>query len=248
MSQPGYTRSRFSTLLLLAVGALLLARVQAEAQTNAPAGGTEFWPGLNATFELSTRFRLQTFAERRSGEDSDYLLWRVGTTFSYRAMRRIHRPDADIEEEGRHYIVLGGGYEYIRTYENGTAAGEHRVGAQFTTNRSAGSGLLLQDRNRFEFRWKDNGYNFRYRNKLMIDRPFQTGKVVLIPYASGELFWDRNAHAWNQRRYALGVRVPYQKSLMFDMYYLRKTCTDCTRSPVNAIGLTVGWYLRQEKR
>jgi len=111
-----------------------------------------------------------------------------------------------------------------------------------------GFGTLLQDRNRFEFRWKESLYTFRYRNKLMIDRPLQAGKVFLIPYATGELFWDRGAHAWNQRRYALGVRLPYKRALTFDTYYLRKTCTDCTRTTVDAVGLTVSWYLRQRKK
>lgn len=247
MSRPGHRQHRSSPALTQAVVALLLLCAHAGAQTPAPTDEKEFWPGLYATFVLTPRFRLQTFVETRSGEDSDYLLWRVGTTFSYQAMRRIKRPDADIEEEDRHYIVLGGGYEYIRTYENGDTAGEHRVGVQFTPKRTVGFGSLLQDRNRFEFRWKDSGYTFRYRNKLMLDRPLQAGKVLLIPYASGELFWDRSAHAWNQRRYALGVRVPYRKSLLFDASYLRKNCTDCTRTPVNAVGLSVTWYLRQKK-
>ena len=247
MSRPGYTRSRFSVSLLLAVGALLLIRAHAYAQAAEPTGETQFWTTFNANIRLTPQSSLQTFAETRAGEEGDYLLWRAGAAFSYQALRRIKRPDADLEEEDRHYIVLGGGYEYIRTHERGTSVGEHRVGVQFTPKRTVGAGLLLQNRNRFEFRWKDDGYSFRYRNKLTLDRPFQAGKAVVIPYASGELFWDRNVRAWNQRRYALGVRMPYKKSLMFDTFYLRKTCGDCTRSPVNAVGLTVGWYLRQKK-
>src|SRR3954471_7018510 len=138
MSLPGYTRYRFSVFLVLLAGALLLMRAHANAQTTAPTGETQLWTTFNATFELRPGFSLQTFVEARGGEDGDYLLWRAGATFSYQSMRRIKRPEADIEEEDRHYIVLGVGYEYIRTHDNGITAGEHRVGVQFTPRRTVG--------------------------------------------------------------------------------------------------------------
>ena len=99
---------------------------------------------------------------------------------------------------------------------------------------------------RLEFCWKNGVYNFRYRNKLIVDRPLQIRNITLIPYVSGELIWDRNAKAWNQNRSAFGVRLPFMKSLMFDPYYMRKNCTGCSRPAVDIFGLTVSWYLRRK--
>jgi hypothetical protein len=47
---------------------------------------------------------------------------------------------------------------------------------------------------RIEFRWNAGTYDFRYRNRLTIDRPFKIKKLRFSPYAAGELFWDRNHH------------------------------------------------------
>jgi hypothetical protein len=246
MLRLGHRHYCFLVSSLLIVVAPLILPACARGQTATPTDNSEIWPGFTASFELSPGFRLQTFVERRRGEDSDYLLWRVGTAVSYQALRRIKRPDADYEEADRHYIVMAGGYQYIRTYENGGKIGEHRISAQVTPKGAIKPGILIQDRNVLEFRWRSDGYNFRYRNQLMVDRPFEMGRFVVIPYSSAEIFWDRNQHAWNQRRYAFGTRVPYRK-LTFDTYYLLKSCTDCTRSPVNALGLSVTWYVNRKK-
>jgi uncharacterized protein DUF2490 len=242
------TTCRIPPLPLLAVGVLLLPTVSAFAQSSSAPAEEEFWPAFTATFELGPKFHLQAIVEKRDGEGDSYVLWRTGAVFSYQALRRIKRPDADNEEEDRHYIVIGAGYEFLHTNDNGTTTREHRLIFQFTPKHSIGWGVLLQNRNRLEFVSKAQVHNLRYRDKLIVDRPFQVHNLILIPYASGELFWDRNAHAWNQNRSAFGVRLPYKKSLVFDSYYLRKNCSGCSRPHVNVIGFTVNWYFRQGKK
>lgn len=234
-------------LLVLSIAYVTALTATAAAQTTTDGGETEFWPGFRANFELAPKFRLTALVEKRDGEEDAFLLWRTGAMFSYHALRRIKRPDADIEEEDRHYVVVGAGYELLVSDENGTITREHRVIARVTPKRSIGGGFVVQDRNQMEFRWKNTGYNFRYRNKLAIDRPLEIGRVLLIPYASGELFWDRNAHRWNQNRSAVGVRLPFKKSWVFDPYYMRKNCSGCTRTRVHVFGLTVNWYLRKKR-
>ncbi|HKO98724.1 MAG TPA: hypothetical protein VJU86_17125 [Pyrinomonadaceae bacterium] len=97
-----------------------------------------------------------------------YVLWRTRAVFSYQALRRIKRPDADNEEEDRHYIVIGAGYEFLNTNDKGATTREHRLIFQFTPKRSIGWGVLLQNRNRLEFVTKAQVYNFRFRNKLIV--------------------------------------------------------------------------------
>jgi hypothetical protein len=234
-------------LRVLSIAWVIALTVTAAAQTSPDRGENEFWPAFRANFELGPKFRLTAIVEKRDGEEDAFQLWRVGTMFSYHAFRRIKRPDADIEEADRHYVVVAAGYELLVSEENGTTSREHRVIARVTPKRSIGGGFVIQDRNQMEFRWKDTAYNFRYRNKLAIDRPLEMGRLLLIPYASGELFWDRNAHAWNQNRSAVGVRLPFKKSWVIDPYYMRKNCSGCTRSRVHVFGLTVNWYFRKAK-
>lgn len=239
-----FTGGRFPTALVFTLSVVLLAATETNAQTPTDTPEKDLWPTISATFDFNSRFHLQTTAENHHAVDSPFDQWELGAIFSYQPMRRIRRHDADLDEEDRHYIVLGAGYEFVRASDNGAIKHEHRIVFQSTPKHSIGLGMLLQDRNRLEFRWKEEGYNFRYRNKLIIDRPFQIGTVAFIPYAAGELFWDRNSHAWNENRYAFGVRLPVKKRLMLDSFYLRKNCTQCDRDPTNVFGVTVNVYIK----
>jgi hypothetical protein len=150
----------------------------------------------------------------------------------------------DIDEENDHYLVIGGGYEYLHTVQNGKTKIEDRFIAQ-ATPRLRRAGLLLADRNRGEFRWVDGAYDFRYRNKLVISVPLQMDSFRFTPYGSGELYYDRNRHTWDQNQYGFGVQFPYKKLLMFDSYLLHQNCTSCSQNPVNMLGITLNLYFSQ---
>lgn len=226
---------------------LLLLASRSDAQTPHDQSVEEFWPTISSTIELGHRVRLQTTAENHSGVDGPFTQWELSAILSYRAMRKLRLRQGDNDEENKHDLTVGAGYMFVQQDENGVVQGEHRILVESTPKHSLGLGFLLQDRNRIEFRWRENGYDFRYRNRLMIDRPIQIRGFKFIPYAFGELFWARNAHAWDENRYAFGLRLPYKKSVMVDFYYLRKNCTGCRRTPTNAAGLTVNLYLRYKK-
>jgi hypothetical protein len=95
-----------------------------------------------------------------------------------------------------------------------------------------------------EFRWVNGAYDFRYRNRLVISRRFRTSAFRFTPYGSGELYYDRNHHSWNESRYGFGVQFPYKNRLMFDTYVLHQNCTSCGHNPVNMLGTTLNFYFR----
>lgn len=238
------TSRRTRVLLFLVVP--LLAGGMARAQT--PDAENEVWPKVNATFELRPQTRLQVFGQLQNGEDFPYLQWNVGAMINYR-MKRIARPHrADIDEENDHHLVIGAGYEYLQTTQNGSTKRENRITVQGTGRHRPGAGLLLTDRNRFEFRWLNGGYDFRYRNKLTVDRALRVDKVRFTPYASGELFWDRNHHSWNENQYSFGVQLPYKQRLMLDTYYLHQNCTTCSQQHINVFGLTLNLYFKRKTK
>jgi len=151
-----------------------------------------------------------------------------------------------IDEERNHYLVLGIGYEYLHTVQNGSTKIENRIIAEVTPRFPLGS-LLLSDRNRTEYRWVNGAYDFRYRNKLVVSERLHAGAFTYVPYGSGELYYDRNHHAWNQSQYGGGVEFPYKKTLMLDTYLLHQNCTTCSKNPVNMVGATLTFYFRQQQ-
>ena len=232
--------------LLIAFAFLFLKDVNALGQT--PTGtASEFWPSLKANIDLRPKTCLQLYVEKHNGEDDSSLQWKTGALLSYRMKRMLKLRRSDIDEDREHNLVVGVGYEYTRTTQNDKTKNENRIIIEATPRYVPGAGFMLTDRNRLEFRWKNGSYNARYRNKLTIDRSLKLQNFSFTPYASGELFYDRNLHSWNENRYAFGVQLPYKKRLMVDLYYLRKNCTACSQDHMNVMGLTLNLYFRRRR-
>lgn len=226
----------------LLVAVLLFIGLPSAAQSGSTAPSTQAWGALNASFELSERTRITALFEKHNGEEGGYAQEKIGAVFSYRVKRVGTHLRGDIDKENEYNLILGAGYEFIATDQNGSSKREHRLLLQSTPKYVFGLGFLAQDRNRIEFRWNAGTYNFRYRNRLTIDRPFKISKVRFSPYAAGELFWDRNHHSWNETQYAFGVQWPYKKIFMLNTYYLRQNCTTCSTNPLNVAGITANLY------
>jgi len=212
------------------------------AQSGNTGPSTQAWGALNASFELSEKTRLTAVVEKHNGEEGDYGQEKIGAVFSYRMRRFGKHLRGDVDKENEYNLILGAGYELIVTDQNRGSRREQRLLLQVTPKFVFALGLLAQDRSRIEFRWNAGNYNFRYRNRLTIDRPFKVGKIRLSPYAAGEMFWDRNHHSWNENQYAFGVRWPYKKSFMLNTYFLHQNCTTCSNNPLNVAGITANFY------
>lgn len=222
---------------------LLVLSISDKAASQTSDSQAEVWPKLNVTFDLNPKTRLQVFSGTQNGGDFQ---WYAGSIVSYRMKRLVMRREKDVDEENEHLVVIAAGYEYLRTLESDKTKRESRIIVQGTGNKSPGAGFLFTDRNRLEFRWVNGAYNFRYRNRLTIDRAFKVSGFRFTPYGSGELFRDRNHHSWNQNEYSAGVQFPYQKKLRLDVFYLHQNCTTCNQQHVNAFGVTLNLYFKRK--
>jgi len=187
------------------------------------------------------RVRLQTWGELQHGWNFSYQRWRTGALLSHRLKPILKPHSEDIDEENEHYLVLGGGYEYLHTVQDADKKIENRIIAE-ATQRLVLTRLLLADRNRGEFRWVNGVYGFRYRNKLVISDRLQVRGFKFTPYGSGELYYDHNDDSWNQSRYGFGIQFPYKKTVMLDTYLLHQNCSTCKANPVNMIGAVLNFY------
>ena len=200
----------------------------------------EFWPTVKVHFDLP-RTRLELSFERHDGEESRKLQSKFGALFSFRMKRIVKSPLVGIDAEERYYMTVGAGYEHLEP------SGENRLVIQGTPRYMPGAGILLTDRSRFEFRWLETAYDFRYRNKLTIQRNSKLRNLRLTPYASGEVYWARNLHAFNENTYAFGVQLPIKRRLMLDTYYQRQNCNTCSKEKVNIFGLSLNLFLGRKE-
>ena len=153
---------------ILVLFSVLTFPICCSAQTD-PGAEKEFWPALNATFETSSRTRSSSTLERHTGEDSFYEQTKLGAVFNYRVKKIFNFAD-QIDKDNEYHLVLGGGYDFLRTEQSSGTRSEDRILAHFTPKYLLGFGIQAQDRNQMEFRWVAGQFDFRYRNKLTLSR------------------------------------------------------------------------------
>lgn len=125
-------------------------------ETKAQTTEAEFWPAAKLNYDITTRLRLQLVGERHDEEGERSIQTKYGAFLNYR-MKRIVSRLTHIDSEEQYFITMSLGYEHV------SPSGENRLMVQGTPRYEPGLGILLTDRSRFEFRWLDPGYDFRYR-------------------------------------------------------------------------------------
>jgi hypothetical protein len=201
---------------------------------------------VRVNLDLSQRIRLQVYGERQNGEELPTAERKAGAKVSYRVKPLFKHFVGDIDSENSYLVTWAAGYEYIRKSKNGQPANENRLILESTPRYAPGGGFLFLNRNRMEFRWIDGTYNFRYRFKVTGQHAFKVNGFRFTPYALGELFWDRNKHAWNENQYAAGVQLPLKRILMLDTYVLHQNCTTCSQHSLNTFGVAVNFYFKRK--
>lgn len=227
--------ARYILILLVLLAAFCSAKGQTESISK------EFWPAIKIHFDFP-RTRLQLTFERHDGEDARNLQSKFGALFTFRMKRIVKNTFVGADSEERYYLSVGAGYEHLQP------SGENRLVIQGTPRYTLGAGILLTDRSRFEFRWLKTTYDFRYRNKLSVQRSFKVARFRFIPYASGEVFWARNLHAFNENQYAFGVQLPFKHRLMLDTYYQRQNCNTCSHEKVNILGVSLNLFFGKKNK
>ena len=235
--------SRRNVAVALAIVALFAALSAVRAQTT-----NEFWPDVRVHIDLHPRIGLQIYGEKQSGEELPSAKTKGGATVTYRVKRLFKPLLADPDPENQYLATLGIGYEHLRQKKrNGEPVDENRLIFEATPRYTPGAGFLFLNRQRAEFRWNGGVYDFRYRFKVTGQHAFKVDAFHFTPYVSGELFWDRNHHSWNENQYAFGVQFPFRGRFMLETYLLHQNCTTCGQHSVNAFGLSGHFYIGHKK-
>lgn len=219
----------------------------AAALAQAPSTGGAFWPTLEAHGDAMAPLRFTLLAGLKEGEDYAYEQWKVGGGLELPLKGFVERRLMDIDPSREHKLLFGTWYEYLETTEGSKPGSENRITLGVTPQARPFGALLLSDRNRLEFRWVNGAYSSRYRNRIGADYGTTIGAVRLTPYAQAEFFYDITKQEWNEERYTLGIEWPYRRLLKLATYYTRQVCDDCSPADVNVLGLTLHYFLRNDR-
>jgi uncharacterized protein DUF2490 len=234
-------RMRWGRRTFLAASVLLVLSLHASAPAQDSTAG-EFWPQIQGHLQLPANYRMLLEAGLKNGEEFGYQQLNLGAGIGrqWKVIGREHLINIDPDKE--HYFLAGAGYERVQTLTSGATSEENRLVLQGLFNFRLTSRLLLQDRNRIEFRWVNGVNSTRYRNYQFGQYDFKIHQFRFSPYASAEEFYTTQYSSWNEAQYAAGIEWPYRRLLMLQTYYLRQNCSTCNPGHVNVAGLTLNLF------
>jgi len=234
MTRPEFFGACVTVLLSVSAGSPALAQ-------DAGTVG-EFWPELAVRYQWPSRLSQTVYTQIQNEEGDPTRQWNIGTDLSYQA-KRIARPHlVNVDPSKEHAYVVGVGYEYLDTQGSASPKYENRLKAEATGRHRPSDAILIEDRNRFEFRWVNGAYSSRYRNRLRVEVDGHHNAFRYTPYLSAELFYDWGTESWNEQQYSIGIQWPVQQQWILDTYYLRQNCTTCHTAHLNVAGLSLKFY------
>ena len=175
---------------LLGLLLLVICCSGAEAQSEPDSTDNKIWPEADVHVQLPSHVRLLTFGGLEQGIGYPYQQWyaAAGVGYQLKPILKIHLENIDPDKE--HWLVFGGGYEFLRTAQSGKISDENRVDSDGIIHFRLTARNLVIDRNRGEFRWVSGVYSTTYRNLLQVEHDFLLHDFRFTPYGSAEVFYD----------------------------------------------------------
>jgi len=139
------------------------------------------------------------------------------TQFTY------HDTHASINHKTFSFLTLRAEYKNVRAKRDSNQwKWEYRPRIDVIPNFDL-KGFVFKNRNRFEFRIKENKKNtFRYRNRISLDLPYKWTRFELQPYFSNEIFIETNKNGLIKDRFYAGFKMHLFKNVYGAIYYLRQ--------------------------
>ena len=105
------------------------------------------------------------------------------------------------------------------------------------------SKLVVSDRNRGELNFSKSELNWRYRNRLQVEREITIRSYHHSPYANVEAYYDSKFQKWSSIVIEAGSQFPVRKHTELDIYYEHQNNTGhAPNQQVNAIGLMLNLH------
>jgi hypothetical protein len=226
----------------LSIAFILLFHTAMKAQT------VQFLPEVDGYLKLNKMFRVYYEAkDDRDGGDSTQVTNGPSLQLYVKPLLRLKRITTfDLDDSKPRALVLEAGYRYI------TAPGapnDNRFLVAATSHFPLKAGFLVTDRNRADMDWKGGTANWRYRNKLTLERTFNIRSYHPIPYVAFEPYYESQYNKWSTTTEFAGCLFPLGKHVEFNPYYEHEN--DTGKHPnkqQNYLGLAVYFFFSVEKK
>jgi hypothetical protein len=208
----------------------------------------QFLPEVDAYLKLSQIFRVYYQAkDDRDGGDSTQFTTGPSLELYLKPILKLKRITTfDLDDSKPRALVLEAGYRYIVAPGKPT---DNRFTTAVTSHFPLKGGFLVTDRSRADLDWKPE-FQWRYRNRLQLERTFAIHSYHLIPYIAFEPYYESQYDKWSTTTEFAGCILPVGKHVEFNPYYEHENDTGSKKGnkQENYIGLAVYFFFSAEKK
>jgi hypothetical protein len=212
-----YKKSRRPTLVLIPL-TLLLAPAWSFSQT------AEFLPEIDAYYKIKSDIRL-TFQAKETREAGDPTQAEIGPSAEFYLKPLLRLKDVaafDLDDSKARPLVFSVGFRYVPSPDKPTV---WRMELVATPHFPLIAKILLTDRNRADLDWSNDGFVWRYRNRLGLERAFTIRSYHPSPHVAAEAFYQSQYQKWSTTALYAGCVFPLGKHLQLDPYYEHQNIT-----------------------
>jgi hypothetical protein len=208
---------------------------------------TEFLPEVDAYLKLNTDIRV-SFQAKDTREGGDPTQAAIGPSMEFYLKPLVRLKEItvfDLDDAKKRPIVLTAGYSYLAAPGK---PGTNRFPIAVTSHIPLTAKLLLSDRNRVDLDWSD-GFTWRYRNMLSLERTVAIRSYHFIPYASAEIYYESQYGKVSTTELYAGTHMPLGKHFQLAPYYMHQNNTGKhPNKQVHGLGLTLDIYLSKKAK
>lgn len=185
----------------------------------------QIWMSFDAAHPLSERVDFLLSTGIRYSNDLGHLSYRrITTGFAF----RWHK-----------YFTFEPFYQYsVSDSIFGPLTPENRLGFA-TTVGAPWKRWWISDRNRGEWRFRENRRSWRYRNRVEFRRPMVIVHKELSVFAWNEVYYSSLAGRWYRNRLALGAGRRVGKRVSIDVFYVHQNDGFSRPGDLNGLGMTI---------
>jgi Protein of unknown function (DUF2490) len=207
----------------------------------------QIWPELDVYYRVSEKVRFYGVVSA-TRSNSEYTDGTVGGYVDYFAIPWLR---------GKKYFDLHdttmGYYWWFRmgySYSDAPPSDKKKVVNIFETetnnNFHLPEEIVLQTRNRLDWRWVNGDFQPIYRPRVKFIRNFRTAYLTFNFYIWSEYFFYLNDNSQDKLRLTFGSVMKATKNMDIEIYYLHQFSNLPKVASLDAVGLQLDFYFRSK--
>jgi len=208
----------------------------------------QVWPELEVYYRINERFRLYSLVSGTK-TNSAYKDGTAGLYMDFFAKPWIRGKmnSTDLEHSSTgYYWWFRVGYSYSAAPRYAKKQDVNTVETETNNTYHLPAEIVLQTRNRLDWRWVNGQFLPVYRPRTKFVRNLKTEYLTFNAYIWAEYFFYLNNNATDRFRICVGTQIKVLKFMDFETYYMHQFANTPFVFVLNAVGIQFDFYFQSK--